>query len=301
MAFAPLGPPSEWAKSSRDTKMAIRRWEPQEPKAVVLIIHGGCGWHSAYFDVLGQGLKSAGYAAVAYDQVGSGYSEGDPGYVERFSFAVDDLQKLAEEEQKRYPKCKVFALAESAGALITVRHCIGRAMEALPTKPIAGYILCGPVVKMKPEMLPPPCAIGIFKILSRWFPRLPLPGVDVVSTFDIAFGEPGWAAAAKADPVVRRVLDAKMHVRTGAEALAAMDLVNDPSKQQLFMSPLAIIVGEQERRVDTGALFNFYLEAGSKDKHLKVIPDARHQLFQDKVEITKQAVQEVISWVDAHC
>ena len=29
MAFAPLGPPSEWAKSSRDTKMAIRRWEPQ--------------------------------------------------------------------------------------------------------------------------------------------------------------------------------------------------------------------------------------------------------------------------------
>ena len=29
MAFAPLGQPSEWAKSSRDTKMAIRRWEPQ--------------------------------------------------------------------------------------------------------------------------------------------------------------------------------------------------------------------------------------------------------------------------------
>ena len=108
--------------------MAIRRWEPQEPKAVVLIIHGGCGWHSAYFDVLGQGLKSAGYAAVAYDQVGSGYSEGDPGYVERFSFAVDDLQKLAEEEQQRYPKRKVFALAESGGALIAVRHCIGRAI-----------------------------------------------------------------------------------------------------------------------------------------------------------------------------
>ena len=36
------------------------------------------------------------------------------------------------------------------------------------------------------------------RMRSRWFPRLPLPGVDVVSTFDIAFGEPGWAAAAKA-------------------------------------------------------------------------------------------------------
>ena len=37
--------------------------------------HGLNSWshhhlrHSAYFDVLGQGLKSAGYAAVAYDQV----------------------------------------------------------------------------------------------------------------------------------------------------------------------------------------------------------------------------------------
>ena len=35
------------------------------------------------------------------NQVGSGYSEGDPGYVERYSFVVDDLQKRAEEERPR--------------------------------------------------------------------------------------------------------------------------------------------------------------------------------------------------------
>ena len=31
-------------------------------------------------------------------EVGCGYSQGDPGYIERYSFVVDDLQKRAEEE-----------------------------------------------------------------------------------------------------------------------------------------------------------------------------------------------------------
>ncbi|CAL1134262.1 unnamed protein product [Cladocopium goreaui] len=225
--------------------------------------------HSGYFDILGQALKRAGYTAVAYDQVGCGYSQGDPGYIERYSFVVDDLQKRAE-EHLRYPKresqvprvqCKLFILGESAGALLALRHGIGR---------------------------------------SHFFPRLPLPGVDVVSTFDAAFGEPRWAAAGKADPIVRRVLDAKFHVRTGAETLNAVDFVNDPSKQRLLKSPLAIIVGEKEQRVDVGAIFEFYLAAGSIDKQLKVIPGACHQLFQDKADITRQAVQEVIAWLGAH-
>ena len=44
-------------------------------------------------------------------QVGSGYSEGDPGYVERFSFAVDDLQKLAEEDI--YGPCPIGQLSKA--------------------------------------------------------------------------------------------------------------------------------------------------------------------------------------------
>lgn len=300
MAFTPLGPPSEWVESSRGSKLAVRRWETQAPRAVVLIVHGGAGWHSGYFDILGQALKRAGYTAVAYDQVGCGYSEGDPGYIERYSFVVDDLQKRAEEEHLRYPKCKLFILGESAGALLALRHGIGRAADSLPSSPTSGYILCGPVVKVKREMIPPACVVGLFKALSRFFPRLPLPGVDVVSTFDAAFGEPRWAAAGKADPIVRRVLDAKFHVRTGAETLTAVDFVNDPSKQRLLKSPLAMIVGEKEQRVDVGAIFEFYLAAGSIDKHLKVIPGASHQLFQDKADITRQAVQEVIAWLGAH-
>ncbi|CAK9019259.1 Monoglyceride lipase (MGL) (Monoacylglycerol lipase) (MAGL) [Durusdinium trenchii] len=302
MSCAPLGPPCEWAESSRQSKLAIRRWEPpQVPKAVVLIVHGGAGWHSGYFDILGQALRAAGYAAVAYDQVGSGYSEGDPGYVERYSFVVDDLQKRAEEEQKRYPKCQVFALGESAGALLCLRHGLGRADAGLPPEPVAGYLLCGPVVRVKKEMIPPPCVVGIFKLLSNWIPRMPLPGVDVISTFDAAFGEPQWAAAGKADPIVRRVLDAKIHVRTGAETLGAVDFVNDATKQKLFTAPFACLVGEKESRVDVGAIFEFYLQAGSKDKYLKVIPNGCHQLFQDKADVTQQAVREVIAWLDGRC
>eukprot|EP00439_Symbiodinium_sp_Y106_P034743 s1352_g4.t1 len=166
---------------------------------------------------------------------------------------------------------RIFALGESAGALLILRHGMGRAVEGLAPGPIAGYLLCGPVVKVKKEMP----LVGIAKILSRLFPKMPLPGVDVKSTFDQAFGDQRWAAAGKADPVVLRVLDAKFHVRTGAETLTAVEFV------------------------DTGAAFEFFLAAGSEDKHLKVLKGAYHQLFQDQPEVAQQAVQEVISWLDA--
>ncbi|CAE7264962.1 MGLL, partial [Symbiodinium pilosum] len=246
-------------------------------------------------------LRTEGFAAIAYDQVGSGYSEGDaPGYVESFGDVITDLQKLAEEEQKRYPSAKIFALGESAGALVALRHGIGRAVEGLDPSPIAGYILCGPIVRIKKEMMPPPCVIGIAKFLARFFPKLPLPGVDVTSTFDEAFGDPRWAAAGKADPVVQRVINAQMHVRTGAESLGAMEFINLPENQKKFKAPIAMIIGEKEVRVDLGAAFEFYMTAGSDDKYLKVLKGARHQLFQDQPELIQVAVQEVISWLKAH-
>ncbi|CAJ1406426.1 unnamed protein product, partial [Effrenium voratum] len=211
-AVGPLGEPSEWG-SARNFKVALRRWAPQAaPKAAVIILHGGVGWHSGYFDVFGKALQAAGYAAVAYDQVGCGYSEGVPGYVDSYEEVVGDLQMRLEEEQKRY-KCPVFVYGESAGGLLALRHGVGRAAAGLPPGPAEGYLLSGPLVKIKQEMIPPPCVVGIVKILSRFFPRLPLPGIDVVSTFDAAFGDKRWAAAGKADPVVRRVMDARMHVR----------------------------------------------------------------------------------------
>ena len=152
---------------------------------------------------------------------------------------------------------KIFVLGESAGALLSLRHGLGRACDGLPLGPVAGYIFSGPIVTLgwvcnlplkscaqegeegdasrhseeawqaeaptslrdwhlqsaaRASSLPLPLALR-----SKFFPRLPLPGVDVVSTFDAAFGEPRWAAAGKADPVVRRVLDARFHVRQGVE------------------------------------------------------------------------------------
>lgn len=35
---------------------------------MLLIVHGGAGWHSGYFDVLGKALQAEKFAAVAYDQ-----------------------------------------------------------------------------------------------------------------------------------------------------------------------------------------------------------------------------------------
>lgn len=75
-----LGKPSEYTPSmTSDVQLAVRRWIPpsqDDIKSVVLFVHGGAGWHTGYSEIMGQSLRAAGIAVVAYDSMGSGYSTG---------------------------------------------------------------------------------------------------------------------------------------------------------------------------------------------------------------------------------
>jgi alpha-beta hydrolase superfamily lysophospholipase len=261
--------------------------------------HGGAGWHSGYFELLGRTLAAEGFACLAYDQVGCGYSDGPaPGFVDCLERVTSDLQKMAEEEQKKYGgKVKVFILGESAGAFKALHHGLERSAKQLPNDPVAGYIFCGPVFKVENEM--PHCIQGIVKVIGHFLPWLEMPAVDIASAFDSAFGDPQWVAAGKKDGILRRVLDSPVHFRTASEVLKGFDFVNNKHVQCTFKAPFAIFMGEKEARVDLGAIFDFYMKASSEDKILKVIPNGYHHLFQDQPEVSQQVLQDIISWLHA--
>ena len=57
------------------TPLLVRSWEPTDPKASVVIVHG-LGEHSGRYEHVGAALEAAGFRATAIDLRGFGASGG---------------------------------------------------------------------------------------------------------------------------------------------------------------------------------------------------------------------------------
>jgi alpha-beta hydrolase superfamily lysophospholipase len=152
-----LGKPAEYTNSSVGVKLAVRRWIPHDVKSVVVFVHGGAGFHSGYADIMGQSLKGAGIAVIAYDSVGSGYSDGMNGglrnYVDSMDTLANDFTKVLKGVRAEYPSCKVFALGESFGCMVLLAQILKEQKNAGQENGPSladGYVLTGPVVKVLP-------------------------------------------------------------------------------------------------------------------------------------------------------
>lgn len=112
----------------------------------------------------------------------------------------NDLTKFVQDARERFPGKSVFVLSESAGAMIAFH----RILREQKTKTAAdGYIMTGPIISLRQDMLPPRFVVKIVKILVRFFAELKMPGIDLYTTFDEAFGDPCWAKAGRADPFIQ--------------------------------------------------------------------------------------------------
>ena len=145
------GAPNEFVESTTGVKLAVRRWEPEgEIKSVLLFIHGGVGWHSAYSENMGKSMAEAGIAVVAYDAVGCGHSESIDGlrqYFDSMETLTNDISMMLKKLRKDYPGKKVFAMGESFGGF-QLESQILIEQDATEGTLADGYIFTGPVIKL---------------------------------------------------------------------------------------------------------------------------------------------------------
>lgn len=155
-----LGRPTEFTESTTGLKLAVRRWMPSDNniQAVVLFHHGGAGFHSGYSDIMGTSLSKAGIAVVAYDQAGSGYSEGPRNYFDSIDTISADYTKMLQQVKAEYPGKKVFAMGESFGAFVILSQALREQEKTNKNNSSGGtladgYILTGPVIKLLRKFL----------------------------------------------------------------------------------------------------------------------------------------------------
>lgn len=109
---------------------------------------------------MGNAMRDAGIAVIAYDTVGSGYSDGMNGgmrnYFDSMETLTADFTKILRKVRSEFPDKKVFALGESFGCMVLLAQILEeQKKEGNDGGLVDGYIFSGPVVKILRE-----CSMG---------------------------------------------------------------------------------------------------------------------------------------------
>jgi alpha-beta hydrolase superfamily lysophospholipase len=151
-------------------KFDIHIWEPENPRAVIMAIHGGLA-HAGDYVTPALYFKEKGMATVSYDMRGH---KQENVYIDRFSRFLEDTEKFLAWTKAAYPDIPIFVMGHSMGGLIITRFGID---DAADDPRIKGYIMSSPyyenAIKVAPIMLP------VVKILGRVLPKAVIPGPDI--------------------------------------------------------------------------------------------------------------------------
>ncbi|CAJ1405224.1 unnamed protein product [Effrenium voratum] len=147
-----------------------RSWEPSEPWATLMIVHGTVD-HSGVYSELGQFLAAQGVAVFASDMRGWGRSDGEPLYLDNIKSFMGDILADYEHIHAASPYSQLrarFLLGKSIGGLITAW-----AAAEHPDK-WTGLIGLSGAYQVDPSVKPPFLLLKMVEMLSYFAPKMPL-------------------------------------------------------------------------------------------------------------------------------
>jgi alpha-beta hydrolase superfamily lysophospholipase len=269
------------SKARGTSHLYWQSWRPEaQPRAAILLVHG-LGEHSGRYAHVAHACNERGFAVYAVDHYGHGKSDGQPGFVERFSVYLDGVRALLDHLRDKEPEVPVFLLGHSMGGLIAAALlCTGQAS-------IRAAVLSGPAFRTDDE--PSALLRWLIRLVSRLAPTAPMIGLDPAGVSR----DPEVVKAYVGDPLVHH---GKLSARLLAEMMAAMhDTLECAETIEL---PVLVLHGEADRLTSPQGSALFCDRIASRDKTLKTYPDLYHEVFN---EPEKDAVlADMLDWLEAH-
>ncbi len=253
-------------------------WLIDDPKAVILIVHG-LGEHSSRYAHVAAHFNANGYAVYSYDHKGHGQSEGRRAYVDSLDAFRHDLMQMINRVRLQHPKTPLFVYAHSMGGEIMAYTAV-RDMPKLD-----GIIFSAPALVPGDDISP--LLIKVAGILGRFLPKAETTKLDS----NYISRDPATVQNYDTDPLNYR---GGIPARTGAEMLRGFKAVEVGTPKLMY--PMLIVHGSEDKIVNIEGSMQLYARAGSKDKTLKVFEGAYHEIHNgpDKQE----AFDLFVSWLN---
>jgi alpha-beta hydrolase superfamily lysophospholipase len=256
-------------------------WAPDGvPIAVSLVVHG-LAEHSGRYSNLVNYFVPKGYAIYSFDLRGHGKSEGKRGYVERFSYYLDDVKTYYDKVVQENKNAKIFLVGHSMGGTIATAYAIKHQSE------LNGLILSGAALKAGASVTK--AAMLMAKVLSFLMPNMGVTTLDA-------------SAVSRDKAVVEAYINdplnytGKISARLGAELLNEIQQL--PAKIPGLSLPILIMHGSADRLSDPSSSKMLFERASSKDKTLKFYEGFYHEIFNDPDR--QQVFADMEAWLKLH-
>jgi len=170
-------------KGRRGVERTIHIWEPAQPCAVLLAIHGGMA-HAGDYVTPGLWFKKHGIATVSFDLCG--HEKQRRVDIPDFDIFLDELELFLHWTRQHYAGLPIFIMGHSMGALIATRFGLERLAR---DDEVRGFILSSPYYVNAIRV--PAVLQGLSGVLARFAPgmKVPLVALTDVLTHDKAITE----------------------------------------------------------------------------------------------------------------
>lgn len=255
-----------------------RAWEPEAPRAAVLLSHG-LGEHGGRYGPLAGFLGQRGVAVYAPDHRGHGRSEGKRGHAPSFSRFVDDFERFRQDVAPRIaPGLPVFVYGHSMGGLVALRY-----LQAHPDAPLRGAVISAPLLALHER------GAAWKKAAAGLLSRL-LPALRIANEIDPAelSHDASYVQTYRDDPLVHPWITPRLYTEMLSAAAAARAEGGRPGLPLLFVIPGAdpIVRADVTERFARGL-------AG--DVTVRVHPGMYHEAHNETGRETVLA--EVAGWI----
>lgn len=269
------------SKARGTSRLYQQSWMPDsEVRAGVLLVHG-LGEHSSRYQHVARRLTDNGFAVHTLDHYGHGKSDGQPGYVERFSVFLDGVTALLKKTQDEHPGQPLFLIGHSMGGLIAAAFLLEQQSA------FRACVLSGPAIKS--DQAPPAIVIALIRLISILAPTAPLIQLD--------------ASGVSRD---RQVVDAYMrdplvhHGKLSARLLSEMStaMKTTLARASEIRTPIILMHGDADQLTSPSGSVELHDKIGSDDKTLKLYPGLFHEIFNEPEQ--DEVLAEMSDWLEAH-
>lgn len=269
-------------KCSDKVERAIHIWEPAQPRAVILAIHGGMA-HAGDYVTPALYFRDKGIATVSYDMCGHDRKKrvDIPG----FDSFLNDGELFLKWVKRNYPGLPIFVMGHSMGALIATH--LG--LDRFPgDRGIKGFILSSPYY-VNAIKVPKPL-VWFSEVLAKTVPtmKVPLGSLTDVLTHDRAITE-------------RHYADERDHVRATevtvrfAAALSAAQ-AGLAEKIAAWRYPLFAVVAGDDKLADARAAEGMLNTIDPDLMEYHFYPDNYHENFN---EINRDKIfADILRWLN---
>lgn len=266
-----------WLERPEGPRIFTRSWTAAGPPKATLVLCHGVNSHGGQYIRAAEQFAARGFAVTAPDLRGRGRSEGERFYAERIDDYVSDLSRAIEYARSRNPGLPVYLLGHSAGGVTAVSYALDYQDR------IAGLI----------------CESFAFRVYAPNFALKVLEGASHITPhahvlklkMEDFSRDPEWVAVLKADPLT---LDEVQPVAT----VAALARAGERFEREFgrITLPVLILHGTADKATRPDGSQQFFDEAGSSDKTLKLYDGYYHDLLNDLGR--EQVMSDIVFWIE---